>query len=199
MGHSSTGILPASFTALILSNLNLLRGLEDGFIGFDLKTKTATISDSGIARTNFTLLATTGLATVAILDKPTETANRYVFINSFYTTQDAILTALQTVTHQEWTVKHTTCDEESASGRNRLQKGDWGGIGQAIMGASYRGGKFDFQEGRVLDNELLGLPTEEDLVATVERIVRGEQEKEVGPDAMMITEDLPVLERPQLG
>ena len=78
----------------------------------------------------------------------------------------------------------------------RLEKGDWGGIGQAIMGASYRGGTYDFAEGRELDNELLGLPTDEDLETTVERIVRGEQEKEIGPDAMMITEDLPGLERP---
>ncbi len=39
---------------------------------------------------------------------------------------------------------------------------------------------------------------DEDLEATVERIVRGEQEKEIGPDAMMITEALPVLERPNL-
>lgn len=66
------------------------------------------------------------------------------------------------------------------------------------MGASYSGGKYDFAEGRELDNELLGLPMHEDLETTVERILRGEQEKEVGPDAMMITEDLPGLERSNL-
>lgn len=173
-------------------------GLEDGFLGFDLKSKTATISDAGTAPTNFTLLATTGLATAAILDKPAETANRYVFVNSFRTTQNEILSALQTVTHQKWTVKHTTCEEESRIGKEKLDEGDWSGVGRAIMGASYSGGKYDFAEGRELDNELLGLPVDEDLVATVERIVRGEQEKEVGPDAMMITEDLPVLQRPNL-
>ena len=167
-------------------------------MGFDLKSKTATICDSGTTPTNFTLLATTGLATVAILDKPTETANRYVFVNSFRTTQNEILSALQTVTHQKWKVEHTTCEEESRVGKEKLEKGDWCGIGQAIMGASYSGGKYDFAEGRELDNELLGLPMDEDLEATVERIVRGEQEKEVGPDAMMITEDLPVLQRPNL-
>ena len=167
-------------------------------MGFDLKSKTATICDSGTTPTNFTLLATTGLATVAILDKPTETANRYVFVNSFRTTQNEILSALQTVTHQKWKVEHTTCEEESRVGKEKLEKGDWSGIGQPIMGASYSGGKYDFAEGRELDNELLGLPMDEDLEATVERIVRGEQEKEVGPDAMMITEDLPVLQRPNL-
>lgn len=176
----------------------MYRGLEDGFIGFDLKSKTATISDSGTTPTNFTLLATTGLATAAILDKPAETANRYVFINSFRTTQNEILSALQTVTRQKWNVKHTTCEEESKTGREKMEKGDWSGVGHAIMGASYSGGRYDFAQGRELDNELLGLPVDEDLETTVERIVRGEQEKEVGPDAMMITEDLPVLQIPNL-
>ncbi len=95
-------------------------------------------------------------------------------------------------------MEHTSCEEESRIGKERLEKGDWSGIGQAIMGATYSGGKYDFAEGRVLDNELLGLAMDEDLEATVERVVRGEQEKEIGPDAMMITEDLPVLERPNL-
>lgn len=95
-------------------------------------------------------------------------------------------------------MKHTTCEEESQIGKERLEKGDWDGVGQAIMGASYSGGKYDFAEGRELDNELLGLPMGEDLETTVERILRGEQEKEVGPDAMMITEDLPGLERSNL-
>ena len=174
------------------------RGLEDGLLGFDLKSKTATIYGPGTAPTNFTLLATTGLATAAILDKPAETANRYVFINSFRTTQNDILSALQTVTHQEWKVQHTTCEEQSRSGKEKLDKGEWSGIGQAIMGASYSGGEYDFAEGRVLDNELLGLPMDEDLERTVERILRGEQEKEIGPDAMMVTEDLPVLQRPNV-
>ena len=96
-------------------------------------------------------------------------------------------------------MERTTCAEESRRGKEKLGKGDWSGVGQAIMGASYSGGGYDFAEGRALDNELLGLPTHEDLEATVERIVRGEQEKEVGPDAMMITEDLPALEKPNLG
>ena len=185
-------------TAFPAHDVNMHRGLEDGFIGFDLKSKTATISGSGTTPTNFTLLATTGLATAAILDKPAETADRYVFVNSFRTTQNKILSALQTVTHQQWKVRRTTCEEESRVGKERLEKGDWGGIGQAIMGASYSGGEYDFAEGRDLDNELLGLPVDEDLEATVERILRGEQGKEIGPDAMMITEDLPVLQRPNI-
>ena len=73
------------------------------------------------------------------------------------------------------------------------------------MGATYSGGKYDYAsavegegKGRVLDNELLGLPMQEDLERLVERIVRGELAREVVKEAMMITEEPAVLERPGL-
>lgn len=56
-----------------------------------------------------------------------------------------------------------------------MENGEWAGIGQAIMGASYSGGKYDFAQGRQLDKILLGLPMNEDLEATVAKIVKGEK------------------------
>lgn len=100
----------------------------------------------------------------------------------------------KTSEEEEWSVRHTTCEEESRLGKDKMDRGDWSGIGQAIMGASWSGGAYDFAEGRVLDNELLGLPVREDLRATVAKVVRGELAKEVGKEAMMITADLEVLE-----
>ena len=151
----------------------LNRGLKDGFLGFDLKTKTATICDSGDTMTNFTMLDTVGQATVGILTHPAETANRYVFINSFRATQNDILKALETVTGGKWNVKKTTCEDESRLGREMMEKGNWSGVGHAIMGASYNGGKYDFAQGRKLDNQLLGVPHVEDLEKTIELIVSG--------------------------
>jgi len=151
------------------------RGLKDGMLGFDLSTKTATISDSGDVPTNFTLLSTTACATAAILERPAETANRYVFINSFHLTQNEILAALENETDAKWSVKKTTCMEESRLGRELMERGDWSGVGRAIMGASYSGGKFDFARGRELDNELLGLRTRKTLEEIVGKIVRGEK------------------------
>lgn len=147
------------------------RGLKDGFLGFDLKTKTATIYDSGDTVANFSMLDAVGQATVGILAHPAETANRYVFINSLRTTQNDILNALETVTGEKWNIKKTTCEEESRLGREMMEKGDWSGVGHAIMGASYSGGKYDFTLGRELDNQLLGVPHLEDLEKTVELIV----------------------------
>ena len=159
----------------------LTRGLEDGFLGFDLKTKTATICDSGDTMTNFSMLDAVGQATVGILAHPAETANRYVFTNSFRATQNDILSALETVTGKKWNIKKTTCEDESRIGREKMVKGDWDGVGHAIMGASYSGGKYDFAQGRELDNNLLEVPHLEDLENIVELIVSGKQ-KELGQE-----------------
>ena len=155
----------------------LTRGLKDGFLGFDLKTNTATICDSGDTMTNFTMLDAVGQATVGILAHPAETANRYAFINSFRATQNDILKALETATGEKWNVKKTTCEEESKLGREKMEKDDWSSVGHAIMGASYSGGKYDFAQGRELDNQLLEVPHVKDLEKTVELIVSGKLEE----------------------
>ena len=165
--------LPRSSTHHASVVFTRTRGLKDGFLGFDLKTKTATIYDSGDTVTNFTNLDAVGQATLGILVHPAETANRYVFINSFRVTQNEILKALETAAGEKWNIKKTTCEEESRLGREMMEKGDWRGVGHAIMGASYSGGKYDFAQGRELDNQLLGVPHVEDLEKTIELIVNG--------------------------
>lgn len=134
-----------------------------------------TIFDSGNTLTNFTLLSTVGEATEAILENPAETLDRYVFIKPFRATQNDVLDALAKATGQKWKVRKTTCEEESRIGREMMEHGEWAGIGQAVMGASYSGGKYDFAQGRQLDKILLGLPMNEDLEATVAKIVKGEK------------------------
>jgi len=128
-GFSGLVCFQFAFGVHCLLLLSLCRGLKDGMLGFDLSTKTATISDSGDTPTNFTLLSTTARATAAILERPAETANRYVFINSFHVTQNEILGALEKETDAKWSVKKTTCMEESRLGRELMARGDWSGVG----------------------------------------------------------------------
>jgi hypothetical protein len=94
---------------------------------------------------------------------PVETADRYVFINSFHARQNDVLAALEKATDQKWDVIKTTCEVQSRVGRAMMEKGNRSGVGPAIMGASYSGGRYDFAQGRVLDDELLGLPVNENL------------------------------------
>ena len=60
-------------------------------------------------------------------------------------------------------MKKTTCEKQSRIGKEKMESDDWSGVGHAIMGASYSGGKYNFTVGRELDNELLGLPVGEGL------------------------------------
>jgi len=94
---------------------------------------------------------------------PVETADRWVFINSFHARQNNVLAALEKATDQKLDVKNTTCEAESRVGGKMMAKDNWNGFGPVIMGASYSGGKYDFAQERVLDNELLGLPVNEGL------------------------------------
>ena len=165
--------LPRSRIVHLFVVFTLTRGLKDGFLGFNLKTKTATIFDSGDIEANFSILDSVGQATVGVLEHAVETANRYVFTISFQATQNEILNALETVTGEKWNVKKTTCEDESRIGKEKMEKGDWSGVGHAIMGASYSGGKYDFAQGRELDNDLLGVPRLEHLQNIVELIVTG--------------------------
>ena len=81
---------------------------------------------------------------------------------------------MEKATDENWNVKKTSCVEESKRGRELMEKEDWSGVGPAIMGASYSGGKYDFAQGKQLDNELLGLPSVGTLESVVAKVVNGE-------------------------
>ena len=72
-------------------------------------------------------------------------------------------------------MKKTTCEKQSRIRKEKMESDDRSGVGHAIMGASYSGGKYDFAVGRELDDELLGLPVGEDLEDLVAKIVNSEK------------------------
>jgi hypothetical protein len=73
-------------------------------MGFDPKSQSATIYDSGTQPFSCTTLSTVGLAVASILSKPAETANKSIYIQSFNPTQNEILAALEEITDMKWKV-----------------------------------------------------------------------------------------------
>ncbi|KAI4214279.1 MAG: hypothetical protein L6R36_009431 [Xanthoria steineri] len=133
-------------------------GLQTGFLGFDLKTNTATIYDDGEAPLNATNITDVGQSVAAILSKPEETANQFVFIQNIKTTQNQVLAALEKSTGQKWTVTHRSATEARQTGGQKLGKGDMSGIPDMIVGGIYSGDPAaDFATTRGLSNDLLGL------------------------------------------
>jgi len=120
-----------------------------------------------------TNVSTVAAAVVAILSTAEAgTRDRWVNIESFATSQAEIVAALEKAMGEKWAVKETSMEEQLAGAREMYDKGE-------VLGAFYRwilavlvsgGEECRFKS---LDNELLGLK-KEDLMETVEKIVRGE-------------------------
>ena len=103
--------------------------------------------------------------------------NKYVYINSFFVSQNAILEALELATGgDKWEVEHTTAKEANEEGRRRLGEGDIMGLVPAVMGCELSGEEWVHHYGKdnlsVLGRETMG---KEELREVVGRIVRGEE------------------------
>ncbi|KAG9185360.1 hypothetical protein G6011_07904 [Alternaria panax] len=145
-------------------------GLKLGFLGFDVSSKTATLWDNGEAVFSATNLNQIGIATVKALQHADLTKNQYVYISGFQITQNDILAAAEKVTGAKWTVKKASTKEQIEQGRAKLQKGDFSGISDLILGATYgkeqQLGDYSFEG---LWNDKLGVP-KEDLEETVKAV-----------------------------
>ncbi|KAL8648087.1 MAG: hypothetical protein Q9210_005186, partial [Variospora velana] len=149
-------------------------GLRTGFLGFDLQSSTATIYDSGDAEVNATTLADVGQAVVGILRHPKETANRYVYVQNAYFTQNQLLAAIEKSTGKKWTVNKRECAEARQTGGMKLSKGDMSGIPDIILGGLYTGEPAaNYAKTRKLDNELLGIK-EYPLEELVDKVIKGQ-------------------------
>lgn len=138
------------------------QALDNGFIGFDLKTHTATIYDDGNQPFSTTNLDTVAQAVAGILSKPAETANKRLFIASFTPTQNEILAVLEEATGKKWKTEKITTTDAKLKGYEALGKGDFSGIRGILMASTYGPANGnDFTKHTTLSNDLLGLPKED--------------------------------------
>lgn len=120
------------------------------------------IFDGGDRAFSVTNLSQVANAVVAVLLRPEETANRYLYVDSFTVTQNEILGVLEKVTASKWQVKQRITDEAVREGKERLGKGDFGGMG-LLLNASFLGEGYgaNYTRDEELANRRLGLPTQE--------------------------------------
>ncbi|KAH8678626.1 hypothetical protein BGZ60DRAFT_401477 [Tricladium varicosporioides] len=144
-------------------------GLKTGIFGFNINTQTATIYDGGYRPFSVTNLDQVASAVVSILSYPKETANRYLYINSFTVTQSEILGVLETETGNKWVVEERRIKDAMKEGK--MGVGEFGGS-MLLLHASFLGEGVGADYGRdeVLANEMLGLP-KQDLTDTVRNML----------------------------
>jgi len=146
-------------------------GLKVGFLGFDIENSTATIYDGGDNYFTATSLPVIGEGVAAVLAHPAETANRYVTIDSVYTTQNNILAAFEKVTGKKWTTKHVSSTEAIPEGQAKVKQGDFSGFRNLVLSVTYgKGFGGDMRESPSYANKLLGLK-EDNLEETVRAVV----------------------------
>lgn len=148
--------------------------MENGFLGYDLSARTATIWDDGNSVFSLTNAEQLGQSVVAVLDRPEKTANKNIYVASVETSQNDILAALEKVTGSKWTVNKTTNEKEINASLEKLGKGDFSGAFGLVRATSYgntQGLRANYVKDEELANELLGLKLES-VEDTVRRVVK---------------------------
>lgn len=96
-------------------------GLVNGFAGFDLATHEAMIYDDGDQRFSTSTFHLVGSAVAKVLLQPDVTANRYVYVSSFTTTQNEILSELEDISGVEWKVTRVDSKTKIREGQGGLK------------------------------------------------------------------------------
>ncbi|KAH7355300.1 hypothetical protein BKA65DRAFT_582117 [Rhexocercosporidium sp. MPI-PUGE-AT-0058] len=136
--------------------------LKSGFLGTSVPNKTSTIIDSGNEPYITTTIPQIARAIVRVLQKPTLTANKYVLITSFQTTQNQILETVERATGQKFEITKVDAESWEKEGVEMLQKGDFRGIGRLWGWFLCKDGEGHGAPGSgiTVGNELLELPQE---------------------------------------
>ncbi|KAF2431991.1 NAD(P)-binding protein [Tothia fuscella] len=150
--------------------------ISNGFMGFDLARKEATIWDDGNTRFSGINEGDLGKSVVNILHKPAETANQFIYISSLTATQNETLESLEKVTATKWKINRVNTAQQVSAAQEALGKGDFTGaltLVKATCWSNTPGLKqhFEVDEKERLANGLLGLERGETVQDTIERVV----------------------------
>ncbi|QYS96852.1 NmrA domain-containing protein [Trichoderma simmonsii] len=166
-----------SWTTLVCGHF-FDHGLRDGLLHFDFDTRTAQILDGGAIRASTSTLRRIAEATVRILERPVETRNRALYVQSFNPTQLEIVAALEKAMGEKWHIQHVDSKPYLADAQKRLSSDDEKAVLIAIEDIVFVLGALDAdwtkRDGFAM--ELLGLKDEslEDVVNEVVAAYRAE-------------------------
>ncbi|KAI1737620.1 NmrA-like family protein [Xylaria scruposa] len=93
-------------------------------MGFNVAERRATIYDAGTEEFTGTTLEGIGQSVVGVLQRPAETANRFVKVRSIQVSQNALFEAFQKATKEEkWEVERSTTQKLLEEGRKKHAQG----------------------------------------------------------------------------
>jgi hypothetical protein len=107
-----------------------------------------------------------------VLKHPEETANKYIQVASFVTTQNEVLSLLEEETGTKWTVEKKNTADNQKLADEKLAKGDYSAFGDYLKVVLFGDGRGASPKESELANKELGLP-KEDLRATIKAVLAG--------------------------
>ncbi|OJD18746.1 hypothetical protein AJ78_01283 [Emergomyces pasteurianus Ep9510] len=136
--------------------------LKNGFLGFDIPNKTATLWDERYANNIFST-ARLSLAADAVAQSlspalSAKTANQIIAVRDATLSFAEILKALETATGSKWTLNHVDLDALAKQGLEKCAKGDFSGVRHMIVRCAIDvEAEGNFDERGIVSNELLGV------------------------------------------
>lgn len=140
-----------------------------GFFHINLQAKSFEILDDGEIYWSTSTFAQIGKATAAILQKPEETKNRFVYMQSFRINQNQLLKAFEKQTGQTWNVKRYDSAEYVKERKAKADGGDKSAVEDLVWVLGTLEADWEARDGYA--NDLLGLQ-QENLDDVVARIVK---------------------------
>ncbi|VUC29821.1 unnamed protein product [Clonostachys rosea] len=151
------------------------RMLEEGrgLLGWDIKTASGTLFDSGNQRFTASTLRKVAEAITAVLLHADETKNQYVQVSSFNLSQNTVWEALEKVHGKPFAMKRMSTADLQALATKHLAGGDLdSAYYELVTAAVYSGSEvIHFPERAAHWNSILGLVQDESLDEMVERVL----------------------------
>ncbi|KAK3367840.1 isoflavone reductase family protein [Podospora didyma] len=142
-------------------------GLTNGFLHFYPETQTAEILGDGTQKSSLSTLHRVAQAVVSVLQRPDETANRVLMVQSFCVSQLDVLSALERATGTQWKAEFRDTDAFIAEKKTLADAGDKEAIEDLVFALGVIEGNWEEEEDFAM--ELLGLKEDENL----DRVVAG--------------------------
>lgn len=137
--------------------LTKIQCMKVGYLLFDAQSHTATFVDNGKGIVSMTNIVHVAQAVAAILSNPSIAKNTIVTIATATTTQAEMRATIESITDQDWSVKHVTSSELRKIGGEMLAKGDFNGNGVQVQAAAFGKENIGDLRAKGLWNEKLGL------------------------------------------
>lgn len=171
------GMSPSLITPLLGFVDVFMKVLEEGqgTLGWDIDKSEVTIYDSGNQEYDTSSVDQVARATIAILRNLEETENTYVFVNSFVSTQNQTLSAIERIHGKSYKVSHDTFSAARSRGLEALERGDVeAGYHDLVTGTIYDPGHFTLFKADEVDKwrKILQLNENEDLDGVIVDVLR---------------------------